>query len=138
MSKIKVSIQKKSKKGGFRPKQELALATQRLLEVLWKKLGGPHALKRKTGVAAQRFIHWRNQGKVSLKAVGPISRKLGVDAEALNYKEVGRFYGANARWDMVLAGVAPLLGFTDIERDYIEAGKAPLPYGTKKKKKAKK
>lgn len=134
MTKVKVSIQKKSKKGGFRPKKELALATQRLLEVLWKKLGGPHALKRKTGVAAQRFIHWRNQGKVSLKAVGPISRKLAVDAEALNYREVGKFFGSNTPWLQVFNAVSEQFKFTDSEIEYTRTGKIPKPYGSKNKK----
>lgn len=110
------------KRGGYRKKRKLPYGTQRLLEVLWKKHGGVRALEKKTGIAAQKFVHWRLLGKVSLKMCGKVSRSLGVPVDALNFEEVGELLAGNAYdWeDMAAIG--------EKDRKYILAGKPPKKF----------
>lgn len=124
MAKIKIE---KTIRGGYRSPSKLPLQTQRLLKILWEKHGGARHLESTTGIAAQKFIHWRNKGKVSFKSIGEVSRKLGIPIQALNFEELGDVLGKDIyQWEGLLK-----LEDLDLKNDelkYIIKGKAPKSY----------
>lgn len=120
---MKKVVIKKTGKGGKRIPNKLELGTQRLLKVLWDSQGGVRACEKEADIAAQKFIHWRNKGKVSLKMVGTVSRALGLPREALNYEEMGSLAGENTPWDKL---VKKLLDKKDAE--WVLEGEPPTPF----------
>lgn len=119
--KVKVKV-KKSKQGGIRKTIELPYATQRLLKVIWDKEGGPTQLEKKTGFTAQKFIHWRNWGNVSYRAIGKLAHTLGYSHYVFDFAGMNNLYPDNPLdWDVLLDS----LDLTKEERAYVDKGKTP-------------
>jgi len=118
-AKVKIS---QSKKGGNRPAAKLPYATQRLLKVLWQIKGGPRQLERLTGIPAQKFIHWRNEGRVSYKCLGEVSRKLGIVLNALDFHGINSLQiNAPITWQHLMKSMGDELTTSQLE--YINKGK---------------
>jgi|GEM_PF-6104635 len=96
----------------------------RVLEVLWKKFGGSYVLARQLKLSNSMLNAWKRvTKKVPLTSVGKISRELGVSPFLLNYVEVLEFYGKGPDWEKLILDSRV---FTDQQRSYILAGKAPI------------
>lgn len=76
----------------------LKTSQARLLQVIWHLNGGPHAVADIIGIARQLPINWRVRGRVPLKMVGLVSRKLGVPPAVLNIEDVIRYTGKVFIW----------------------------------------
>lgn len=125
MTKLEIE---KSNRGGYRKRLKLTHATQRLLKVLWERFGGLRELERKTGIAAQKFVHWRNTGKVSFKSIGKVSRILDLPLPALNFEEIAEVLGRDVfQWNELLTE----LEVSHEERMYINKGRLPKIYKAK-------
>lgn len=108
--------------GGMRLPNKLSHGTQRLLKVLWNSYGGLRAVGRLTGIPAQKFIHWRNAGKVSYRWIGHIHRTLGVPISALDFEGIAQLHGEDSpSWKEVLNAC----NITREERAFVLKGKEP-------------
>jgi len=129
MSRKTVTIrpQKTSNHGGPRQPVKLRYGTQRLLKVLWEQAGGPAKVSRlfaEHDLPLQRFLVWRLEGKVSLRWVGKISRKLKLPPLALNFEEVADFLADRTTWNSLVRS----LPLSRTDRDYVLEGEPPNEY----------
>jgi len=85
-------------KGGTRFKKPLKTGTSILLRYIWHMYGGVDAVGRLFKMQSQHFVNWQRAGKIPLKHVGMIGRKLKVNKYALNYDGVFELLGAGPTW----------------------------------------
>jgi hypothetical protein len=89
-------------RGGTRFKKPLKTGTSILLRYIWLQHGGVDAVGRIFEMQSQHFVNWQRAGKVPLKNVGKIARKLKINKYALNYDGVFELLGAGPSWEEVV------------------------------------
>lgn len=104
--KQKVLVNTTSKRGGQRNPKPKKLSTSRVLDYLFKQYGGTFKLAEDLGVYSQMVSKWIAQGYVPMKWVGPVSRLLKCDKQALNYEGYISFTGSPVTWMGVVTDIA--------------------------------
>jgi len=94
---------------------------ERLLHVVWNRIGGPAEVARILKIVTFMPTNWRVRGRVPLRLVGRVARKLALQPEIFNYEHVIQYQGSGPTWKKVVDG----LGLPKEEYDYVMMGQHP-------------
>lgn len=111
VKKLKIDL-----RGTTKSRRVLDYGPSLLLDFIWKKHGGNLVAGKMLGISSQSLINWRAMGYVPLEKTGPLSRKLNVPPEALNYIQTIVFNGGGLTWVQTVENVLKSLkSFGNVE-----------------------
>lgn len=89
-------------RGGARYKKPNDSSSSALIEMVWRRYGGPAMISKLTGISPQTLVNWRFRGKIPLTRVKEVSEALNVPTWGFNYGELSLLYDDIPEWKTVV------------------------------------